>query len=104
MVSYTITTILKKITSENSEVTLKAWAGFEPAMTVLQTGALPLGYHAMRPNLDSNQGPSDWQSDALTDWAIEAYHIALRYDAKKHEVFLRWSEASLTNTIRYQNT
>ena len=22
-------------------------AGFEPAMTVLQTGALPLGYHAI---------------------------------------------------------
>ena len=31
----------------------EAWAGFEPAMTVLQTGALPLGYHAIHMN-DSN--------------------------------------------------
>ena len=57
-----------------------------------------------RPRTDSNRRPPPWQGGALTNWATGPYHIAKRYDAKKHEVFLRWTGGSLTNTIRYQNT
>ena len=39
---------MKKNPENNiSEVLLEARTGFEPVMTVLQTGALPLGYRAI---------------------------------------------------------